>query len=89
MAPEQEEHTWTSVLPITEQVVLSAAQGEPWTEQWQVEVGPVWHVEHTGLPTVRQGEAGLREWRPWPGPRARSRCGWWRRSAAASIPTWG
>ncbi len=67
MAPEQEEHAWTSVLPITEQVVLSATEGEPWTEQWQVEVGPVWHVEHTGLPTVRQGEAGLREWRPWPG----------------------
>jgi len=67
MAPEQEEHTWTSVLPITEQVLLSATMGEPWTEQWQVEVGPVWHVEHTGLPTVRQGEAGLREWRPWPG----------------------
>ncbi len=67
MAPEQAEHTWTSVLPITEQVLLSAAQSEPWTEQWRVEVGPVWHVEHTGLPTVRQGEAGLREWRPWPG----------------------
>jgi len=67
MAPEQGEHTWTSVLPITEQVLLRATQGEPWTEQWQVEVGPVWHVEHTGLPTVRQGEAGLREWRPWPG----------------------
>ncbi len=67
MAPEQEEHTWTSVLPITEQVVLSATQGEPWTEQWRVEVGPVWHVEHAGVPTVAQGEAGLREWRPWPG----------------------
>ena len=67
MAPDQDEHTWTSVLPITEQVTLSAASGEPWTEQWQVEVGPVWHVEHVGPPTVRQGEAGLREWRPWPG----------------------
>jgi len=67
MAPEQAEHAWTSVLPISERVLLRAALGEPWTEQWQVEVGPVWHVEHDGLPTVRQGEAGLREWRPWPG----------------------
>lgn len=67
MAPDQEVHIWTSVLPITEQVLLSATQGEPWTEQWRVEVGPVWHVEHAGLPTVAQGEAGLREWRPWPG----------------------
>ncbi|MBK9752571.1 MAG: hypothetical protein IPO88_03515 [Nannocystis sp.] len=69
MAPDQSELTWTSVLPITEQVALTAATGEPWTEVWQVEVGPVWHVEHEGAPTVRQGEAGLREWRPWPGER--------------------
>ncbi len=67
MAPDERELVWTSVLPITEQVVLTAASGEPWTEQWRVEVGPVWHVEHAGLPTVRQGEAGLREWQPWPG----------------------
>ncbi len=67
MAPDQDEVRWTSVLPISEQIRLTAASGEPWTEVWQVEVGPVWHVEHEGLPTVRQGEAGLREWRPWPG----------------------
>jgi len=67
MAPDQDELSWTSVLPITEQIKLTAAAGEPWSEVWQVEVGPVWHVEHVGVPTVRQGEAGLREWQPWPG----------------------
>ena len=67
MAPDQDSISWTSVLPITEQIKLTAVAGEPWTEVWLVEVGPVWHVEHIGLPTVRQGEAGLREWRPWPG----------------------
>jgi hypothetical protein len=67
MSPDQDSLSWTSVLPITEQIKLTAAAGEPWTEVWLVEVGPVWHVEHVGLPTVRQGEAGLREWRPWPG----------------------
>ena len=67
MGPDQDEVTWTSVLPITPEIKLTAAAGEPWSEVWQVEVGPVWHVEHEGLPTVRQGEAGLREWRPWPG----------------------
>jgi len=67
MGPDQDELTWTSVLPITPEVKLTAAAGEPWSEVWQVEVGPVWHVEHEGVATVRQGEAGLREWRPWPG----------------------
>jgi hypothetical protein len=70
MAPDQGELSWTSVLPIGERVTFTAASsGEPWTEVWQVEVGPVWHVEYEGAPTVRQGEGGLREWRPWPGER--------------------
>ncbi len=67
MGPDQGELAWSSVLPISEQVTFAASTGEPWTEMWQVEVGPVWHVEYAGAPTVRQGEGGLREWRPWPG----------------------
>ena len=67
MAPDQGELVWTSVLPIGERVTFAASVGEPWAEVWQVEVGPVWHVEYEGAPTVRQGEGGLREWRPWPG----------------------
>ena len=67
MAPDQGDLAWSSVLPISEQVTFVASAGEPWTEMWQVEVGPVWHVEYAGAPTVRQGEGGLREWRPWPG----------------------
>ena len=67
MAPDASTLEWTSVLPISPTITLAAAIGEPWSEVWQVEVGQVWHVEHEGLPTVRQGEGGLREWRPWPG----------------------
>ncbi len=67
MAPDQGELVWSSVLPIGERVTFAASVGEPWAEVWQVEVGPVWHVEYEGAPTVRQGEGGLREWRPWPG----------------------
>jgi hypothetical protein len=67
MAPDASSLEWTSLLPISPTITLAAAIGEPWSEVWQVEVGPVWHIEHQGLPTVRQGEGGLREWRPWPG----------------------
>lgn len=67
MAPDASVLEWTSVLPISPTITLAAAVNEPWTEVWRVEVGPVWHVEHASLPTVRQGEGGLREWRPWPG----------------------
>lgn len=67
MPPDISALEWTSSLQISPTITLAAAVGEPWTEVWQVEVGPVWHVEHESLPTVRQGEGGLREWRPWPG----------------------
>ena len=67
MAPDANTLEWTSSLPISPTITLAAAVNEPWTEVWQVEVGPVWHLEHASLPTVRQGEGGLREWRPWPG----------------------
>jgi hypothetical protein len=67
MGPDVDVLEWTSALPISPEVTLAAAVNEPWTELWRVEVGPVWHVEHASLPTVRQGEGGLREWRPWPG----------------------
>lgn len=69
MAPDQGELAWSSVLPISETVTFAASSGEPWAEMWQVEVGPVWHVEYEGAPTVRQGDGGLREWRPWAGER--------------------
>lgn len=67
MRPDQDAVEWTSVLPISPQIFLRATRDVPWSESWQVMVGPVWHVEATGIPAVRRGEAGLQEWRPWPG----------------------
>lgn len=67
MKPDQGSVEWSSVLPISPQIVLAAATGVPWTEAWEVMVGPVWHVEAAGIPPVRRGAEGLQAWMPWPG----------------------
>lgn len=65
--PDEDAVEWTSVLPISPQIVLSAATGTPWSEAWEVMVGPVWHVESSGIPPIRRGAEGLQAWMPWPG----------------------
>ncbi|MCY1072156.1 hypothetical protein OV090_45845 [Nannocystis sp. RBIL2] len=65
--PDEDVAEWTSVLPISPQIVLAAATGAPWSEVWEVMVGPVWHVEAGGIPPIRRGAEGLQVWMPWPG----------------------
>lgn len=67
MKPDQDSVEWSSVLPISPQIVLRAATGTPWTEAWEVMAGPVWHVEAAGIPPIRRGAEGLQAWAPWPG----------------------
>lgn len=54
-------------------ITLTAPQTQAWTEVWQADVSPVWHLENAGIPLVRQQDAEsnrLPEWRPWPGESA-------------------
>jgi hypothetical protein len=70
LGPGATEVTWTSVLAPSEALVLTATQGQPFTEVWRVDASPVWHVESDGIPVVRRtddGGARRPEWRPWPG----------------------
>lgn len=67
MKPDQDSVEWSSVLPISPQIVLQATVGAPWTEAWEVMAGPVWHVEAAGIPPIRRGAEGLQAWMPWPG----------------------
>jgi hypothetical protein len=67
MGPEVLEAGWSSVLEVTDVISLTAAERQPWVELWRLEVGPVWHVETSGIPVIRRGSGGLREWQPWPG----------------------
>ncbi|MBF0153822.1 MAG: hypothetical protein HQL64_08800 [Magnetococcales bacterium] len=70
LKPEQTLLTWHSVLESTPTLTLKAPETTQWVELWRVDVSPVWHLAHEGIPVIRhQDGAGRRqpEWRPWPG----------------------
>ncbi|MCB9700823.1 MAG: hypothetical protein H6711_02895 [Myxococcales bacterium] len=67
MAPDASIFEWSSALEEQPLLELRAAEGQPWVELWRVQAGPVWHVGADGIPVIRQGDGGLREWQPWPG----------------------
>ncbi|MBF0425597.1 MAG: hypothetical protein HQL66_07235 [Magnetococcales bacterium] len=70
LRPEQNELTWNSILESAPTLTLKAAEGTQWVELWHLDVSPVWHVTHAGIPVIRhQDSTGQRqpEWRPWPG----------------------
>jgi hypothetical protein len=48
---------------------LTAPEVTTWTEVWQLNASPVWHVEASGIPVIHQQQGGHRfpRWRPWPG----------------------
>ncbi len=65
----EEEVALESTLPIAERIALAAPERVPWTEEWNVAVGPLWHLESDGVPPVDRDSGGLRfrSWRPLPG----------------------
>lgn len=70
LAPGAKYASWSSLLPVTTDLVLAAPDSVPWTEIWRVDVSPLWHLETEGIPWVEISAAHgrrLREWRPWPG----------------------
>jgi hypothetical protein len=70
LKPQQDTLEWTSRLPPTEQLQLTASNNSAWLEEWQVAASPVWHVETSGIPTNAYVEAdaqGTSLWKPWPG----------------------
>lgn len=64
------EQRFESVLPQTDELVLTAPETTRWSEIWRADVSPLWHVELGGIAPVRHvDEAGRRlpTWQPWPG----------------------
>lgn len=60
---------YDATLAIADRIALEAPENTPYTEEWLVAAGPLWHVESEGIPPVdelREGERA-RAWRPWPG----------------------
>lgn len=59
---------WESVLKISDQIQLQAPTSVPWTEVWQLQSSPVWHIASEGIPSLqRDGEQLATFWKPWPG----------------------
>ena len=69
MAPTVTEVSWHSLLQERPQLDLVAAKNLSLTEVWRLSVSPIFHVELSGIPVVRQQDSSgtrLPEWRPWP-----------------------
>ena len=59
MGPDAEEVAWSSTLAERSPITLQAAPATPgvplaFSEQWQLDLSPVWHAELTGIPPVHQ-----------------------------------
>jgi hypothetical protein len=70
MPPDVAEIVWQSVIDKQPKIELNAPKTNQWTEAWQADVSPIWHLEASGIPVVHhQNPEGrwLPEWRPWPG----------------------
>lgn len=70
LAPPAAELRWRSTLDARSPLMLRAAEGVLWSEEWQLDASPLWHVEADGIPPVSRAESAapaLRVWRPWPG----------------------
>ena len=62
--------SWQSSLEQGDSLTLTAAQSQPWSETWKLEVTPIWNVSYSGIPVIYHQQAGGQwnpEWRPWPG----------------------
>ncbi len=69
-APGERRVGWNSQLEVAPALTLSAPEGVAWTEHWQLDASPIWHVEAEGIPPVHSDApegTRIREWRPWPG----------------------
>lgn len=66
--PKVNQLSWESSLPITSELLLTAAEGA-WTESWLLDVSPIWRVESRGLTPIRNidGNQWQPYWKPWPG----------------------
>ncbi|MGB5854173.1 MAG: hypothetical protein WBH20_02760 [Oceanisphaera sp.] len=70
LGANQREASWQSRLEKSDELTLTAANTEHWTESWQLDTSAIWHVTTSGLPVIHHQDASghwLPEWRPWPG----------------------
>jgi hypothetical protein len=71
LGPGDHEAIYSSLLAPTGRLALEAPRDVAWTETWELDASPLWHVGAQGIPPVDVPTPGrrFREWRPWPGER--------------------
>lgn len=70
LSANQRQLSWHSLLEVSPEISLAAPQTTLWSEQWQLEVSPIWHVTLAGIPVIEHmNPLGHRQpqWHPWPG----------------------
>ncbi len=55
MNPQQQSISWTSNLPRTSPLTLTAEDGASWNEVWRFAVGNIWNAEFEGVPESDTG----------------------------------
>ncbi len=60
---------WDSFLDPTQAIRLAHTPTDTWTEIWQVDVSPIFHMEYQGIPVIlhKTGNRWYPTWHPWPG----------------------
>ena len=72
LGPDASALGWASDLAMSSSLALEAPRTLAWTEVWQLDAAPFWHVTARGVPpivAVDEAHEGTPEWRPWPGER--------------------
>jgi len=70
MSANQRRIEWHSRLEKSPKITLTAPNTSQWSEIWKLDISPIWHISHTGIPAIHhQDQSGnwLPEWHPWPG----------------------
>ncbi|MBK5930268.1 hypothetical protein [Halochromatium salexigens] len=70
LPPGRARMRWRSALRPVDRLALRASSDPRLTEEWRLQVSPIWHLRAQGVPAVqpRDGDArALPTYRPWPG----------------------
>lgn len=67
--PQSSYLQFESLLAKTPAITLHHAETNNWTEIWQVDASPIFHLEYDGIPVIlhQVGNRWAPKWHPWPG----------------------
>jgi hypothetical protein len=67
--PQKSHLQFESLLAKSQDISLRHAETSDWTEIWQVDASPIFHLEYEGIPVIlhQVGNRWAPKWHPWPG----------------------